>query len=402
MVRRLPVFLAFLAIVGALPVQAQWVNKNGPDSVGSFAALSKNIASDVTAYSLIGGKKSGLYLSTDFGNAWTPQGSGDLVTNVSVLMRGESTDLVYAGTTLGRIYRSTDGGVGWQAADTGANSTSVRAFAVLGPNLFVGTDSGVFLSNNNGSSWIKANIGLTSRSIRALTVSGANLFAATDSGVYLSVNNGSSWAEKNIGLRSFAVRTLALSGSKLFAGSDSGVYASGDNGSIWVVSNQGLPLTPVRALFQSTRGLLAATSSGVFQLLEGSSTWSAVNSGLTNLSVWSVATSAGVLFVGTDQGVWLRAITQLPSSISNLPLVQQLGFRIESGRKASFTITSPSSARLKAYDVVGNERAILFSGDFPAGSHTRILSTEALPAGLYFFRLQVGDQTETRKVVLTR
>ncbi len=59
----------------------------------------------------------------------------------------------------------------------------VRSFAVSGTNLFAGTSGGgVFLSTNNGASWTAVSTGLTNTHVYALGVSGTNLFAGTYGG----------------------------------------------------------------------------------------------------------------------------------------------------------------------------------------------------------------------------
>jgi hypothetical protein len=56
----------------------------------------------------------------------------------------------------------------------------IYALAVSGTNLFAGTSNGgVFLSTNKGTNWTAVNTGLTNKNVHALAVSGVNLFVGT-------------------------------------------------------------------------------------------------------------------------------------------------------------------------------------------------------------------------------
>jgi len=114
---------------------------------------------------------------------------------------GEGGTNLFAGFYGPGAFLSTNNGTSWTASNTGLTNTDVTVFALIGTNLFAGTDGGVFLSTNNGTSWTAANAGLTTTDIRALTALATNLFAGTDGGgVFLSTNNGTSWAATNTGL----------------------------------------------------------------------------------------------------------------------------------------------------------------------------------------------------------
>lgn len=59
---------------------------------------------------------------------------------------------------------------------------------------------------------------------------------------------------------------------------------------------------------------------------------------------------------------------------------------------------------LKVYDLLGNEVATLVNEYKPAGYYTVVFKIEngELPSGMYFYRLEVGNYSETRKMVLMR
>jgi hypothetical protein len=92
--------------------------------------------------------------------------------------------------------------------------------AVIGTNLFAGTNNGgVYMTNNNGANWILVNNGIPTQYISSLISSGVNLFAGTAAGAYFSANNGTSWISKNQGISSTdSITALTISGNYIFAG----------------------------------------------------------------------------------------------------------------------------------------------------------------------------------------
>ena len=57
---------------------------------------------------------------------------------------------------------------------------------------------------------------------------------------------------------------------------------------------------------------------------------------------------------------------------------------------------------LKVYDVLGNEVAILVNEERPAGSYESQFNAADLTSGIYFYRLQVGNFAETKKMTLLK
>ncbi|MBU1707629.1 T9SS type A sorting domain-containing protein, partial [bacterium] len=57
---------------------------------------------------------------------------------------------------------------------------------------------------------------------------------------------------------------------------------------------------------------------------------------------------------------------------------------------------------LKIFDVLGREVQVLVDGVQNAGSHTVIFNGSGLAAGIYFYRLQTGEFSETKKMVLLK
>lgn len=68
----------------------------------------------------------------------------------------------------------------------------------------------------------------------------------------------------------------------------------------------------------------------------------------------------------------------------------------------SFSLPSKSFVSLKVYDSLGREVITILSEELPAGTYSKQWNAADLPSGIYFYRLQAGSFTETKKLVLLK
>jgi len=154
---------------------------DGTNTIQSIAISGNNI--------FAGSEANGVYLSTNNGSSWTVINSGQPnYTYVSSLAISGSN--IFAATDKG-VYLSTDTGSSWTAVSNGLIfdvTNTIQSIAISDSNIFVGTMiGGIYLSTNNGSSWTAVNDGFPIDSsgnnpvVYSLAIIGNNLFAGTDS-----------------------------------------------------------------------------------------------------------------------------------------------------------------------------------------------------------------------------
>ncbi len=68
----------------------------------------------------------------------------------------------------------------------------------------------------------------------------------------------------------------------------------------------------------------------------------------------------------------------------------------------SFSLPSRSFVTLKIFDVMGREVASVISQKMAAGSYSRKWNASGFPSGVYFYQLQAGAYTETKRLVLMK
>jgi len=67
-----------------------------------------------------------------------------------------------------------------------------------------------------------------------------------------------------------------------------------------------------------------------------------------------------------------------------------------------FDLPEAAKVRLAVYDMLGREVAVLADEERPAGQHSVRFDAGRLSSGMYIFRLQAGDFTQTKKLMLMK
>ncbi len=412
------IFLVITLLLVAVSSNAQWVqmsNGMGTDKgVYSFATIGNNI--------FAGTWSTGVFLSTNNGTNWTPVNNGLTNQNVNTLVASGGN--LFAGTYEG-VYISTNNGTSWSIVNNGLSNIIVRSLCVSGTNVFAGTGVGVYLSTNNGSSWTSVNNGLTALNMRAIAVSGINIFAGTvGGGVFLSTNNGSNWTAINNGLTSQYIYSFAVSGGNIFAGSNSGVFLSTNNGINWAEVNNGLTNLFINSLAVSGTNIFAGTQNvpsggSIFLSTNNGINWIQKNQGINVTPIiLSLLISNNYIYAGTGgTSVYRRSLseiigiqnisTEIPPAYS---LSQNYPNPFNPTTTIKFTIPKVSSPHdlggdlvlLKVFDVSGREVETLINEQLQPGTYSTQWNASAYSSGVYFYKIESGDFSETKRMLLIK
>jgi plastocyanin len=134
----------------------------------------------------------------------------------------------------------------------------------------------------------------------------------------------------------------------------------------------------------------------------------------TGTSFIYVPTIAGVynydcqfhVSLGMTASFTVQTTTVDNSPASNVPgvfkLYQNYPNPFNPTTKISFQIPANSYTTLKIINIIGQEVATLVSETLPAGAYSRQWNASNMPSGFYFYRLDAGSTSETRKLVLLR
>ena len=308
----------------------------------SIHSLAIDPSNPATVYA---GSAGGVFKSTDGGATWTAISSGlpgpraSLYSKplqapgtsvLALVVDPSNTATIYsvvasavAGvSSLGRIFKSTDGGASWISSNTGLEGctlfpsgpctpsiiglkdTFVFSLAIdpINPTtLYAGTvPGGVFKSINSGASWSSVNFTAASTDIEIL---------ATD-----PVNSGTVYAVA----KNDTIRTAPPPhGQTWIAGGNSGIFKTTNGGQTWIAVDSGLPtytstFTPPGSIVVQSfaidpsnpatlySGVVGDSTMGVFKSTNGGASWTAANTGLTPQALAIDPSNTSTIYAGTS------------------------------------------------------------------------------------------------------
>src|SRR2546427_393500 len=254
----------------------------------------------------------------------------------------------------GKLFKTTDGGRSWRAANTGLPNTEITAISInphTPTTIYVGVAGGqTFKSIDGGGTW--SGPGVTVSGVYpALSIARVafdpqtqtTIYAAGGNSIVKSTDGGSTWRtlstglSDDVGVSSIAIdpktpTTLYVGLSSFRPAQTRGVFKSTDGAETWHALDTDLANSIVTALVVDTLTpstiYMGTEVTGIFKSSEGGDRWHAINTGLPSLGILPVAfdpqkpniiygRAAGV-FKSTDGGGTWRAVhTGLPTIFIN-------------------------------------------------------------------------------------
>jgi hypothetical protein len=416
-------FMTLFILIYTSQSLAQW-NLLFHDNNSTVNCITANESTTICA----GFDMEGIFYSYNDGLDWSEGNTGltnhqvrALTLAVYKVNPGVTGSVILAGTWGNGVFRSTGP---WDNPNTGLSNLYISALYGNGDfenyTVLAGTwGGGVFISNDGGCNWIEVNSGITNLYVRSLLINGGNYFAGTLGGLFHSTNSGSEWHLANQGINNPAITALARGGIYLYAGtSGGGIFRSSDNGANWFDANTGLGNLNISALavsmLSNDEKVFAATwGGGVYYSTNNGEQWIAENEGMTGNLVRSLLVFNNYLFAGNDDGsIWARPLSDFTTTAVNSTVKYIMPQQFELSQNypnpfnpitsISFSLPSRFYTTLKIFDVIGREVAVIVSEELSAGSYTRRWNAAQMPSGVFFYRLQVGAYTETKKLILLK
>jgi photosystem II stability/assembly factor-like uncharacterized protein len=258
----------------------------------------------------------GVYKSTNAGANWSPVTGGFSFKVLSVAVNPMSPETVYAGTAIGGVLKTTNGGGSWGIANTALTNTTVHAVAVdpqVPSTLYAGTTLGLFKSTNGGMNWTNGGEALSGRSVVALVIDPVNpstVYAGTElAGVFKTTNGGASWSPVNTGLYT-QILSLAIdpvTPTTLYAGTyNNGTFKTTNGGALWFPINIGLSnvlgVISIAVNPAAPATVYAGTYSGLYKTTNGGLIWVPVSGDFSNQGIYSIAidpATPSTIYIGT-------------------------------------------------------------------------------------------------------
>jgi len=300
--------------------------------------------------------------SSDGGNNWIValEDSGQILH----LTYDNTTSVLFAYDSLGRIYKSSNKGINWnflgQPIATGDSLTTVRAIG----KILIGTAHGfIFQSIDTGIAWTQIG-GLLPSRILNINFDSASTYAATDEGLFQLDSIQHSWLlPKHWPINRGAQWILRNSRGEWIALTDYGELIATSDRQIWYNIQSGLQWFEDMKVFDDI----------VYALTENA-----------KLCIGTALLKSTVLY--SDE---LENFTANPNPFSKL---------------TTFVVTTKNSKpiTLEIFNILGSRKAIIANKEIISGSRSFSFDASDLPAGSYFVRLICEAQIKTMMIIVEK
>ena len=264
-----------------------------------------------------------------FAQSWVATNIYNNWTSLAITADGS---MIAAGSFLGGIYTSTDGGTNWMAAGSPDSShLPVLAASTNGGNLYAAFfGGGIYGSTNWGTNWTPSSAQVDNWNCLAASADGTRLVAGPSPGMlYSSKDSGTTFTSRLPQNNAYQAVAGSADGSNLMAIAQGGrIYRSTDLGDTW--SATPAPVGYWSGVTVSSNGMNVAAvvqGGGIYTSADSGATWNVTSAPGTNWS--AVAGSAdgsilvaaanggtyyggGLIYVSTDSGAdWTATIAPL-------------------------------------------------------------------------------------------
>lgn len=318
---------------------------------------------------IVGG--SGIRRTTDAGNTWSvalPAGSGTFF-NISII---NETTAIANGYYTNKIYKTTNSGLNWFVLAAIPNQYSICHF--INSNTGFMMNEKMYRTSNAGASWtVVGNDQNYSRQPFYFINDNTGWFTDTQV-IKKTTDGGLTWFEQtpNSFIRFYSFSFVNENTGWCAGGLSLGdIYKTTNGGANWIYNKD----IPIPAL------------SGVYFLNE--------NTG------WAVGD--GGVIIKTTTGGGTIGVQQLSTTVPDkFYLSQNYPNPFNPVTNIEFSLPQNTFVKLKVFDLLGREIANLVNENLSAGEYKYDFNASALPSGIYFYKLETENFSETKKMVLIK
>jgi photosystem II stability/assembly factor-like uncharacterized protein len=350
----------------------------------------------------------GVYLTTNNGTSWTETGNG-IPLNNNIMLLVKSGNNIFAGTSKG-VYVSTNKGTSWTPA--GLQDEFIYSLSGNDNYIFAGTFNyhGVFRSSDSGTTWTQVNDNsLLGQCVNTLFNNGDTIFAGTSSnGIFRSTNNGTNWKQLNRDTIGDDILSFIATKNVLLTTTAAGAFRSTNGGTYWVRVNKFEGEIPHFAT--SGAYIFVSTSTGVYVSKDNGENWKQFNEGLATIWSGPIAVIGTDIFCGIPcYGVWKRSLSDFATSVVDVRIIpkdfnldQNFPNPFNPSTQISYSVPSVSMVKLFVYNTLGQTVKVLENSFKNAGNYSVNFNAADIPSGIYFYRLEAGQFSQVKKMILIK
>lgn len=353
--------------------------------------------------------------TSDGGNTWSTindkSGSG-----LYDILFPSKENIISCGN--GIIIRSSNGGKSWQRDSLEATWFSDLEYVNDNNIYVVGSDKGkgvVFQTTNKGVSWNKINIPQIESHVDKIKYGNSKIgWITSNNQLFRTTDSGTSWEKiNNVNILFGAIEAKDNSA---WITSLNYVWVTTDKGETWTQNKMfdygnSIFSTYCISMKNNNEGITGLFDGRIFDTNDGGRTWMPADK-ITNMPIYDIKyTGNKYAWAVGDMGLIMKySPTEVSVKYLNYPiptaysLTQNYPNPFNPSTTIEYTIPKAEHVTLKVFDVLGREVATLVNEYKQAGRYNSQFSIRnfQLSSGVYFYRLQAGSYSTSKKMIIIK
>lgn len=229
--------------------------------------------------------------------------------------------------------------------------------------------------------------------------------------VYVSTNSGYNFTRLNVNW--FRDLTFSYKDSVLYGFNSYRLYRSHDKGLHWDSAITQVNFLSLEVNPDFPNILYGGDSNGVYRSTNYGTNWYLYNNTFTPskivIGVSKDAGSQDTFYVVTNKNVykvWASFLVGEKSGSGLIPSVYSLGQNypnpFNSSTVISYQLAVSSWIKLLIYDLLGREVTTLVNEQLKAGMYKVKFDAGGLPSGIYYYRMETENFTDTKKMIVIK
>lgn len=337
---------------------------------------------------------------------WTNLGLNDFYIHC---IRVKNDTILFAGTDLHGLYRSTNEGITWERISSDSNSRVVDIEVQRDGSLLLAESKNLFISYDDGETMSVWSNEKSYPYLDEIEINHAgDIFIANSKQVFRCLYN--SFDFKKI-FEGNSISGISVNDpDRIFiseAGDSGGIYVSENNGVNWEKSFNG----DVSSIFV-TNGLLifaAVYNHGIIISSDHGLSWDTTSTGLDDRIYTTIFSEDKnhIIYAGTYKGLYrtktpVTEVKKNSASPAEFKLKQNFPNPFNPQTVIRYSLANNSRVSLKVYDLLGKEVVSLVNLEQSAGSYTVEFDAGALSTGIYVYQIIAGSYIESKKMILLK
>ena len=389
--------------------QSGWIQ-----SSGNFTYDLKCAVMPDSQYFICAGEGNKILISSDGGNIWQ-EVTTDFYNMIDIDFINSST-----GYLLNEyfIIKTTNKGINWTYIDAGPYTKTNVDFINELTGFVSGTDVGdqspvayVNRTTNGGVNWNHYqmyDIGI-SRNVKFFNQDTGVAFVCNR--IHYSTNGGVNWSQRPYIIECFNSLSSFSFNSHISFGFSGKIYKTNNCGVSWIEQLSGTTKNIYNSFFtDSSTGYAVGDSGLILRTSNGGINWTIQNSNTTKklFDVYFTDHTTGIIAGedGTILTTTTGGLTFLNSNSEFIPegyyLSQNYPNPFNPVTEIEFGIPDLEFVTLKVYDALGKEVRTIVNENLSQGNFKAEFDGSDLPSGIFYYKLEAGDNVLTRKMLLLK